>query len=669
MMVDGDKRFEPCVTAPCSRSRPRPNARPRESDRAMDRRSDARIGMDASITRRDFVNGALAGAGAVLLGAAAPAVAQGLGPAFDGYGGVGDYAGSNGNTAAVVNAAHAALRDGRDEAGLREAPLVDDTYDVVVVGGGLSGLAAAYHVHRARPAARVLILENHPVPGGEAKQNEIVVDGVRLIGPQASNDTNVPSHGLPAELWEALQLPKDVAFVEPTGAARGLRFARDNFEPWYWGEGLADIGWFFDGTAFGATKGWARNAFAADLRGVAMPEAVKRELLGWRRAPGAAPPPGRALDAWLDTMSYGELIRGPMGLGDDAVRFATTLTGTTSYASSADAISAYGAKLLGLPGTVAATPSSTQTSSDAFSFPAGNGAIARAFVKALIPDAIAGSTAFADVAESPFVFERFDRPGAPMRLRCGATAVAVQHDGDPARAERVRVVYAKGGRLERVSARAVVVGAGSWVAKHLVRDLPDAYRRAYATFHQAPAVVANIALRNWRPLAALGITGARWFDGYGFLGNIRQPMTYGDYRPPLDPDRPALFTIYTGFPQPGLPLAQAVTAARTQLFATPYSELERRIRTQLQTLFGAHGFDASRDIAAIVTNRWGHAYVAPAPGWYFSPDGGPGPKEIPRTAFGRIAFGHSELQGRQNWTGAVTEGTRAATQALATLSA
>jgi hypothetical protein len=244
----------------------------------MDRGSDARIGMDASITRRDFVNGALAGAGAVLLGAAAPAVAQGLGPAFDGYGGVGDYAGSNGNTAAVVNAAHAALRDGRDEAGLREATLVDDTFDVVVVGGGLSGLAAAYHVHRARPTARVLILENHPVPGGEAKQNEIVVDGVRLIGPQASNDTDVPSHGLPAELWDALQLPKDVAFVEPTGAARGLRFARDNFEPWYWGEGLADIGWFFDGTAFGATKGWALQNSAVARLEVSSAFAQRRDL-------------------------------------------------------------------------------------------------------------------------------------------------------------------------------------------------------------------------------------------------------------------------------------------------------------------------------------------------------------------------------------------------------
>lgn len=244
-------------------------------------RSDERLGVGAPITRRDFVNGTLAGAGAALLGAAAPAVAQGLDDAFTGYGGVGDYARSNGNTAAVVNAAHA-LRDGRYEALLGNVTPVDELYDVVVVGGGIAGLTAAYEIRKARPAARVLLLENHPVPGGEAKQNELVVDGVRLIGPQASNDTGVPRSGPFAEYWDALGLPQRFDFVEPTGAARDLRFARDNFDPWFWDEASANIGWFCDGTTFGTARGWHRDIFASDLRGVPLSARDKADLLAWR---------------------------------------------------------------------------------------------------------------------------------------------------------------------------------------------------------------------------------------------------------------------------------------------------------------------------------------------------------------------------------------------------
>src|SRR5215469_11315448 len=95
------------------------------------------------ITRRDFVNGALVGAGASLLGMPAPLRAQGLTAEWTGYGGIGDYADSNGNTAAVVNAAHG-IRDGRYEAAIASATPVNSRFDLVVVGGGFAGLAAAY---------------------------------------------------------------------------------------------------------------------------------------------------------------------------------------------------------------------------------------------------------------------------------------------------------------------------------------------------------------------------------------------------------------------------------------------------------------------------------------------------------------------------------------------
>ncbi len=632
----------------------------------MNCNDDRELGLGETITRRDFVNGVLAGAGAALLYAPVAADAQGLTDAFTGYGGVGDYARSNGNTAPVVNAAHA-LRDGRYEARIASARLVDEVYDVVIIGGGIAGLSAAYTVRKHHPNARVLIVENHPIPGGEAKQNEIDVDGVRLFGPQASNDTNVPPTSDPVigALWDELGIPRHFEFVEPTGAAAGLRFARDNFEPWYWDEATANVGWFFDGGPFGV-HGFYRDIFSDGLRGVPFDERTRADLLAWHNNEKEfSSPNGAPVGPWLDSMSYGAFIRNVMGLGPAVVRLADSLTGTTSYAASADAVSAYGAKLLGLPGVA---PRVKQTpDSSVFSFPGGNGTIARHLVEALIPSAITGDRTFANIVDAPFDFNEFDRAGSSVRIRLASTAIAVHHDGEASSAKGVRVVYERGGSLDAVQARAVVVTIGGWVAKRVVRDLPQTYRAAYDTFHHAPSLVANVALRQWRPLAKLGITGARWFSGYGFWGNIRQPMLFGSYRPPLDPSLPAMFTMYTGFPQPGMSLADQTTAGRVRMLTTSYADFERQIRTQLQRLFGRAGFDAKRDIAGIVLNRWGHAYISPAPGWYFGPNGSPGPLQTLRRPFGRISFGHSELRGRQNWTGAVIEGERAATQALSML--
>ena len=50
-----------------------------------------------------------------------------------------------------------------------------EEFDLVVVGGGISGLAAAYFYRQARPNARILILDNHDDFGGHAKRNEFHV--------------------------------------------------------------------------------------------------------------------------------------------------------------------------------------------------------------------------------------------------------------------------------------------------------------------------------------------------------------------------------------------------------------------------------------------------------------------------------------------------------------
>ena len=121
---------------------------------------DQDLGLDTRITRKDFLNAALIGAGGALVSALAPALAraaakdasQAGADAWTGYGGVGDYAQSNGNTKTVLDAAHkvrdrvyATLPAGTVETG--------ELYDVIVVGGGIAGLAAAYTIVKSAGGA------------------------------------------------------------------------------------------------------------------------------------------------------------------------------------------------------------------------------------------------------------------------------------------------------------------------------------------------------------------------------------------------------------------------------------------------------------------------------------------------------------------------------------
>jgi spermidine dehydrogenase len=176
------------------------------------------LGLNVQITRRDFLGSTLIGSGAILLGAAAPAFAQNLTSQWNGYAGIGDYARSNGNIASVVNAAHG-IRDGIYEARIDDAPAIDELYDLIIVGGGFAGLIAAYEFRKAHPNGRCLVLENHPVFGGEAKQNQMLVDGVMLTGPQGSNDAVVPradnSYAHVVGLWDEIGMPRSYDYVDP----------------------------------------------------------------------------------------------------------------------------------------------------------------------------------------------------------------------------------------------------------------------------------------------------------------------------------------------------------------------------------------------------------------------------------------------------------------------
>ena len=618
-----------------------------------------------SITRKDFLNTTLLGVGAALLAKAAPAEAMravGAGPPADtwtGPGGIGDYASSNGNTKAVMDAAHK-IRDGAYGKSVA-ATDTREVYDLIVVGGGITGLTAAYYFAKsAGPSWSCLVLDNHPIFGGEAKQNEFVVNGTRLMAPQGSNDFGVPRQGSGwmSDLWDDLAMPREFEWSEWESSKPALRAAQDNYQPMEGvGEFGVDIGYFFDKrSAIGATPApiWRTNIWQNDLADVAVSDDVKRDLLKWRSTnPDTKGMNGDQFARHLDTMSYKDYLERVLGYRPEVTKVIEPVIGLINGASP-DAVSAHAAQQIGMPGVSRVRG---RNSGLGLSFPGGNVTYARHLVKKLIPDAIAGDPSFAGVLTGKVNWSALDRPTQTTRIRVGATVARVAHEKSPS--SMVAVTYAKDGKLFTVHGRRVAMASGGWVTKHVVADLPTDITNAYSTFVYAPALIVNVALTNWRFMHKLGITAARWFDdeGIGFVANLRRQMKTPDYHAPMNPDKPTVLTFYVGLYSPGKTAAEQGSMNRNKLLATSYAAYERTVLAQLHRQFASSGFDARRDVAGIILNRWGHARLVQPPGWYYG-NGGPAPREIVAKGFGQIAIGHSELNGHQSATGAIAQGKR-----------
>jgi spermidine dehydrogenase len=622
------------------------------------------------ITRRDFVGGTLVGFGAALLGScsrpgASPSADLGTHP-WNGFGGVGDYANSNGNVASVRDAAHL-IRDGYTPALMESTEDTGEEYDMVIIGGGFSGMGAAYQFRKNHgDSGKCLMLDNHPVFGGEAKQNEFDVDGYRLYGPQGSNDFGPPrsdSSGLIADIYRDTGLPFEYTFVAQDPGRTTVRAPLENYYGVYWEEERYDTGYF---VGEGADAQWIINPRRDQLARMPWSSEFRAEL---NRVfeDSTQYYTGDDLDRWLDGMSYKELLEDVMGYSPAVTEYFDPIIAISMGGVGADVYSAYSAKDLELPGTQAPYRYDSGQNDDdvgAYSFPGGNTGILRHIVKYLIPNSITGGATFEEILSNPIDFSALDRPENWLNIRLNATAIDVSHAGPVERADHVSVSYYQDGRVRRVKAKTVVVSIGGWVARNIVSDMPAPIREAYGHFHHAPILVVNVALRNWRFLDRLGISAGRWFGGFGNFFSIRRPMITGDSTQPFDPDKPIVMTFYVPFNYPGYPIQEQGALGRAELLSKSYAEYEAEIIEQMTRMFASAGFDADRDVAGIVLNRWGHAYISPQPGFHFGTDGDEAPKEVVKRGFGRIQFGHSELSGYMSHSRALTEGARAAAQVM-----
>lgn len=592
--------------------------------------------LKSDITRRDFLNGV---ALSVAAGALPPAAfAQTLNPP--------SLAGLRGAHAGAFEVAHQLAWEGKRWAVPDQQ--TDETYDLVVVGAGLSGLAAAYEFRRRAGAdARILILDNHDDFGGHARRNEFIVDGKLLIGYGGS---------------QSIDGPRDYS----KGAKRLLKslgVETKKFYDWFDRDFYARRGMgqvlFLDKATFGADA-LTRSPFSGDDEGrsAAAPDAIEalpiddaskaslRLLIVEDRDYLA----GKSVEekiAYLRAISFERFLIDNASATETVVLILRK-TIMSLWGCGWDVLSALEAARWEMPGTAGLGLGDALRGEGAadepyiFHFPDGNATLARLLVRALIPGAIEGQTA-EDIILARTDYGALDRAGAAARLRLNATAVELRHT--PER-DAVDVVYVRQGLTERVRARHCVMAGYLAMAPHLIPEMGQAQKDAVRFFTKIPLVYANVALKNWRAFEKA--KAYRVYSPGAFFEQMALdfPVSIGDYKFAAGPDDPILLHLQhiPIAPGQGLNEKEQHREGRRSLLALSYDDFEARIVEQLTAAFGPFGFDAERDIAGITVNRWPHGYayeyneLFDDPSW--SPENGPHLKA--REKIGRISIANSD---------------------------
>src|SRR5438874_5794244 len=341
---------------------------------------DGPLGMNASISRRDFLNGVLLTGAGLLLHNKAPTISPE--DAFNGYGGIGDYAHSNGNTWEVLSAGHA-MRDGAFESQIAKATDTGEIYDLVAVGGGISGLAAAIFFQKYK-GGRALVIDNHPIFGGEAKRNEFLVDGQRLTAHQGSAIFLVPKKGgYTSQFYDMIGMDRS-SFNYQTwrGPLPEMPLSHSPYDT------PKDYGFYFTSRFTGQSGMWVMDPWRRQFEDAPIRETERAELLRWgtSRLPFTGPQAeGDTISRQLDSITLEDHLMARYNISRETVRKFLSPVEGGGYGLGPDVLSAYC--------NYAIENQFPEDGDDTLGdqmFPDGNGGFARLMVKTLIPDAFAG---------------------------------------------------------------------------------------------------------------------------------------------------------------------------------------------------------------------------------------------------------------------------------------
>jgi len=592
------------------------------------------------ITRRDFLNGmALTVAAGLTPAAQVAADPARYPPALKGL--RGQHPGS-------FETAHEWLRDGK------RAPLdglpAEEKYDLVVVGGGISGLSAAWFYRRAAGAdARILVLDNHDDFGGHAKRNEFTTDDKRLIGYGGSQSMQSPNalwsgaaKGLLRDLsvdLKQFETAFDRGFYSSLGLSRGTFFAREDF-----GRDVLVPGDILTRPSDVSVPDTGKSR--ADIVAAFPISAESKAQLLALFDPSRDPLSGKSVSeklALIKKTSYRDYLTKICGCSEEA---ANCLQGRTLgfFALGGDAVPAADVRELGYPGfaglKLPADEHREWREPYIYHFPDGNASLARLLVRALVPGAAPGQT-MDDIVQARFDYAALDRGGSNVRIRLNSTCVEVSDAGDAA-----TVAYVRDGKPQRVAARHVVLACFHMAIPHIMPSLPAEQRVALAQNVKAPLVYTNVLVRNWRPFVELKVNAIAAPMSFHSSVALDFPVDLGGYRHPRDPAEPALLHLehVPGAPNSGLDARGQFRTGRQKLLDMTFAQFEERIRDDLDRMLGPGGFSAARDIEAITVNRWAHGYGYVANS-LFDPDDYDEILVRARQTRGRVAIANSDAGG------------------------
>ena len=616
--------------------------------------------MKYKITRRDFLNGVAIGTGATLLTPAELFALDATGLPSDYY--PPTLSGLRGNHPGSYEVSHALAWSGVKPAEHRS---LNEHYDLVVVGAGVSGLAAArFYQKRMGTDAKILLLDNHDDFGGHAKRNEFHHDGHMLLGIGGS----VNLEGLDSYSAIASGLFDDLGIDREALAANMVSNEIMN--------GTSDSMIAFPG-AGGHTK--VRAKWIQLMLGVGDYESAIREL------PLPAPEQDKLIElfsgdvdylkdlslseksAYIESTTYADFLTGRVGLAKETISMFYSFANLL-YGAATPRLSVLEAFYLGSPGMqgmgwlgdmAAQLFEGLMAGYQPLYLPDGNATVARLLVHKLIPAVAPDTKGFEDIATSLFNYGALDQKNHPVRLRLNSTVVNVQESSN----DSVTVSYVQNGDAVSVTGDHCVLACYNGAIPHICPQIPESQKEALRYGVKVPLVWANVLIRNGRAYDKLGVGMVSCPNDPYSVVTVPPPTTTGGYQPPQGPDDPmVIFMMGVPVVEPaeGETSRDLLLRARHKVYGTSFDTYEQEVRDQLQGLLGEYDFRHETDIQAITINRWAHGYAyeymgVDDPEW----EEGQMPHELGRAQFGRISIANSDSEGRAYLDAAIDAGWRA----------
>jgi spermidine dehydrogenase len=623
----------------------------------MPAKNDIELGMSRAISRRDFVNGTAVAAGAGLMGGV-PALTLGslsgsnAAPSTEIY--PPELTGMRGSGYPSAYSTGHAMRDGSFWAGAPRPIDTEERFDLVVVGAGISGLAAAYFYQKRHGfRKKILILDNHDDFGGHAKRNEFRTAGDLRISNAGSFNIYAGSDSTRFQREIYGDLGIDVAAL-----------AKTTVDPHFYARLGMGQSVFFDKETFGADQllkdpaPWtdftflyapnrpldAEARWAGFMADAPLAPEVKRDLfrLYHERRDYLPQLSGDEKVEKLNNMSYQDYLVQIVGCHPMVCTYLRDRTyGSGRGLSSTTALSAH--ERFGLPGFDGLNlPKAAQVDDGVeYHFPEGNATVARLLVRKLVPGALPGMT-LEDSILARVNYAALDSRTNAVRIRLNSTVVHAQNQSSRSGGE-VAVSYMQGGKLYTTRTSQCVLACWNYLIPYLCPEMSAEQKLALSYNVHTPNLWVNVWLRQWRPFHAAGTCFINAPGSYYASLILEQPVSIGGYRHSQSPEDPIVMTMLRGYERPGLPIKEQFRLGRAEMYATSFETFERNAREQLGRTLGPHGFDPAEDILGLTVNRWGHGYAY----WYsplyddFLKNGGEPPHLRARRPFGNITIANT----------------------------